>query len=328
MISTLLAALSIAGARCSAQQPLEVRRGEIPIIVHVEGTVVTDDVIRLRAAVDGRVEDLHISTGSWFKPETVIGHLANKEMASILDSHNTTEQGVMEDRWKQVYEPTPIQCPSDCYVLRVFIKNKDWLKPKALILEAAQKLYMVGRVRPEDAQWIKDGQDLEFWPADDPTRKFKGRITRFVLDIQGEKVNPGATFTLTMSPSRYMDPGTRWEGVVVPTVKKGILIVPTDAVIQYNGSAYVAVKVSTGLTTNELTEITTGLREKEDILVLDDARLKEAMRWRMPPGQAPDAVEKKIKKEFVKPEVDSTRPKKIKSLPDPDATYGDDPYAQ
>ncbi|MBI3553908.1 MAG: efflux RND transporter periplasmic adaptor subunit [Elusimicrobia bacterium] len=327
MRGTLCLAFWLAASGARAQQPLEVRRGEIQVRIRVGGTVVTDDIIRLRAAVDGRVEDLNVSTGSWFTGGKSMGHLANKEMAAILDSHNTTEQGVLEDRWKKVYEPTPIQCPADCYVLRVFIKNREWLKPKTLIVEAAQKLLLIGRVRPEDARWIKDGQDLEFWSVDNPSRKFTGRIARYVLDIQGNKVDPGGTFTLVLSPSRYFDPGTQWEGLIVPMVKKGVLIVPTDALIEYGGAAYLPVRVSTGLTTHELTEITAGAKEKQDILVLDDARLKEAMRHKMKPGEgAPAQLERQVQQDYLKPEP--LPGPKIKNLPDPDANYGDDPYAQ
>jgi len=121
----LLSALVLAPCASWGQQPLEVRRGQLQIKVRLEGTVVfvPEAVIRLRGAVEGRVEDLAVSTWTWYTAGQPMGHLANKEMAAILDSHNTTEQGVMEDRWKKVYEPTPITCPDDCYVLRVFAMN-------------------------------------------------------------------------------------------------------------------------------------------------------------------------------------------------------------
>jgi len=324
----LLSALVLAPCASWGQQPLEVRRGQLQIKVRLEGTVVIvpEAVIRLRGAVEGRVEDLAVSTWTWYTAGQPMGHLANKEMAAILDSHNTTEQGVMEDRWKKVYEPTPITCPDDCYVLRVFAKNKDWLKPNGLIVEAATKLNLVGRVRPEDARWVHDGQDFEFWSVDDPTKKFTGRIANYVLDLQGNKFNPGGTFTITLSASRYFDPGTQWEGLDVALTKSGVLVVPTAALIEYQGNSYLPIRVSTGLTTNVLTEITSGVREKQPILVLDDASLKDAMRHKMRPEEAPAPIEEKVQKDYLKPE---TLPgPKIKELPSPDATYGDDPYAQ
>lgn len=334
-MKSLAAALLLLPSLCAGQTVLEVKRGQMQIKVRLHGTtvIVGDSIIRMRAAVEGRVEDLNISTGSWFEGGKVFGHLANKEMAAILDSHNTTEQGVMEDRWKKVYEPTPIACPGDCYVLRVFVKNKEWLKPKTLLVEAATKMLLQGRVRPDDTKFIKDGQEFEFWAVDNPAKKYKGRVANYVLDLQGNKFNPGASFTIDLTPSRYFDPGTEWEGLAVPVTKSGVLVVPTSSIIEYQGGAWIPVRVSTGMTTNELTEITAGLREKQDVLLLDDARLREATRHafkldEMKGLNDPKApkVEDKIKKDYLKPEP--LPGPKIKSLPDPDATYGDDPYAQ
>ena len=330
MKTILIAAfLALTSSLAYAQTALEVKRGQLQIKVRFTGTtvIVPDSIIRLRAAVEGRVEDLSVSTGSWFEGGRPLGHLANKEMAAILDSHNTTEQGVMEDRWRKVYEPTPIACPSDCYVLRVFIKNKEWLKSKSLLIEAAQRILLQGRVRPEDTRYVKDGQEFEFWSVDDPAKKFKGRVTNYVLDIQGGKVDPGGSFTLELSSTRYFEPGTQWEGIEVPVTKSGVLVVPTSAIIEYHGSAYIPVRVSTGLTTRELTEITGGLRDKQEVLLLDDARLKEALRHTMKLEESPTMrVEEKVKQDYLKPEP--LPGPKIKSLPDPDQTYGDDPYAQ
>ncbi len=301
-------ALGFSAAAANGQQPFEVRRGQLQLRVPLTGTVVAEDVVRLRAAVEGRVEDLDVSTAAWFAAGKPLGHLANKEVAAILDSHNTTESGVLEDRWKRVYQPTPIVCPKDCYVLRVFIKNREWLKSKSLLAEAAQKLVLVGRVRPEDARWIKDGQEFQFWAVGNPMKKFTARITHYVLDIQGQKVDPGGSFSVTFSPAHFLPPGTEWEGVVVPTTKAGVLYVPTGALIEYAGSTYLPIKVSTGLTTHEFTEVEAGAREKDSILVLDDAGLKEGIRHRRKPEDHEFPVEK--------------------ARPDPDAIYGDDPYAQ
>jgi hypothetical protein len=310
-----------------AQQPLEVRRGDIQVKARVSGTVVTEDIVRLKSAIDGRVEDLSASSWTWVTADTPLGYLANKEMAAILDSHNTTEKGVLEERWKKVYQPTPIQCPSDCFILRKYIKEKEWLKPKAILFEAALKLQAVGRVRPEDAGYVKDGQVLEFWALNDPSHKLKARIAHYVLDFQGNKFEPGGSFTIDLSAGRYLPPGTEWEGLVIPVTKKNVLMVPTDALIKYEGSVYLPVRVSTGITTRELTEITAGTEQKRPILVLDDARLNQAMRHKAEID--PDLIKKRIADEYLK---DNPKPKKddaIEPLRDPDSQdYGEDPYAQ
>lgn len=272
-LAAALAALAFGAAPAAAQQEVELRRSDIQIVVHVQGSVIATDMIRLKSQIEGRVEDLDASTYTWVTDGKPLGYLANKEMAAILDSHTTTVKGVVEERWRRVYHPTPISCPSDCFVMRVFTKNKELLKPRSLLFEAAQKLQMVGRVRPEDAPYIRDGQTLEFWALDNPSKKLKARVTNYVLDIQGEKVTPGGSFTMDLSPKRYFDPGTKWEGVIIPIVKHNVLVLPTPAIIEQNGVSYVAIRVSTGLTTTTLTEIQAGLPEHHHVLVPDDKTL-------------------------------------------------------
>jgi hypothetical protein len=98
-----------------------------------------------------------------------------------------------------------------------------------------------------------------------------------------------------MSPDRYFPPGTEWEGEIVPSVKHDVLMVPTAALIDYGGETYLPVRVSTGVTTDDFTQITAGAHDKREILVLDDARLKGAGRHRRVVDQAAiEAREKEI----------------------------------
>src|SRR3569832_56257 len=137
---------------------------------------------------------------------------------------------------------------------------------------------MVGRVRPEDAPLIRDGMTLTFWSLKDPKKKLTGKVTNFILDVQGEKVEPGATFTMEMSPERYFDPGTEWEGEIVPFQKNDVLMVPTAALISHDGMTYLPVRVSTGVTGDESTQLTAGREETREVLVLDVAALHGATR--------------------------------------------------
>jgi macrolide-specific efflux system membrane fusion protein len=255
-----------------------VRRGDLIVRVKVTGTVVTDDVFRLKSTIEGRVENVNVSSGSWRGAGENLAQLANKELAAMIDAKGTQDQDHLEDRWSTVFQPTPVRCPVSCYVLKVFAKAHSWVKPQAVLLEAASKLKLIGRVRPEDAPLLRDGMILTFWAVKDPKRKLTGRITRLILDIQGERVEPGATFTLDLTPDRYFDPGTDWEGEIIPLRKSNVLIVPTAALIVNDGVAYLPIRVSTGTTTPELTEITAGIDENHQILILDDSELHGTVR--------------------------------------------------
>lgn len=278
MRNLLAAVLLLCPFAANAATPGKVKRGDLEIKIKVTGTVIPDDIFRIKATIEGRVESVLTSTYVWRGADQPLAFLVHKELAAMLDSKGTQNVDIMEDRWQRVYRPTAARCPDTCYILKNFLKAKTWVKPESVMFEAAATLKLVGRVRPEDAQWIKDGQDLIFWPVKDPKRILHGRVTRFILDIQGEKVTPGATFTLLMSPDRYFDPGTEWEGEIVPLSVKDVLYVPTDALVRQDGNVYLPVKVSTGITTQGLTQIFAGVEERREILVLDDAQLKGAER--------------------------------------------------
>ena len=274
----LLASLMLAAAPALAATPASVRRGDLIIRVHVRGTVVPDDVFRLKSTIEGRVEAVNTSSYTWKGADEPLAMLAYKELAAMIDARGTQHQDLLEDRWSRVYRPTPVRCPDTCYVLKVYARARTWVKPQSVLFEAAGKLKMVGRVRPEDAPLIRDGMTLTFWSLKDPKKKLTGKVTNFILDVQGEKVDPGATFTMEMSPDRYFDPGTEWEGEIVPFQKNDVLMVPTAALISHDGMTYLPVRVSTGVTGDEFTQITAGIEEKREVLVLDDAALKGATR--------------------------------------------------
>lgn len=312
-----------------------VRRGDLEIRVKVSGTVVPEDVFRLKSTIDGRVEAVNTSSFSWRGADEPLAMLAHKELAAIIDAKGTQNQEIMEDRWQRVYRPTPVRCPGQCFVLRVYARPHTWVKPQAVMFEAAAKLAMVARVRPEDAALIRDGMNLTFWAVRYPERKFTGRVARFVLDIQGQKVDPGGTFTLYMSPDRYFDPGTEWEGEIVPSKKNDVLMVPTAALIRSGDSVYLPIRVSTGLTTTDFTQITAGVDDKREVLILDDAQLRGAERHKQTVDRA--ALERR-RRELEggaaaetpadgAPAADGEKaPAQRQPAAVDDKDYGDDPY--
>lgn len=328
-LAAVLLALPASAATVGA-----VKRGELVVRVRVTGTVVPEDVFRLKSTIDGRVESVNTSSFTWKGADEPLAMLAHKELAAMIDAKGVVGQELLEDRWQRVYRPTPVRCPDTCYVLKVYARARSWVKPQAVMFEAARKLKMVGRVRPEDAPLIRDGMDLVFWPVKDPKRRLTGRVARFVLDVQGRNVDPGGSFALYMTPDRYFDPGTEWEGEIVPMKKADVLIVPTSALIRHDGAAYLPVRVSTGITTADVTQITAGAEEKRDFLILEDAELKGAPRHKQDVDYS--AIEKR-RREIeaaaggapAEAPADEKRPSSRQPTTMDDKDYGgEDPYGE
>src|ERR1035437_4084456 len=76
-LATLLLGFSVPalGAQKGA-----VRRGELVIRVRVSGTVVPDDVFRLKSTIEGRIESISASTYSWRGSDEPLAMLTHKEL--------------------------------------------------------------------------------------------------------------------------------------------------------------------------------------------------------------------------------------------------------
>jgi hypothetical protein len=255
-------------------QKAEARRGLV-IHVKVTGTVVPDDVFRLKSTIDGRVESVNASSFSWRGADEPLAVLAYKELAAMIDAKGSQNQNVMEDHWSSVYRPTPVRCPDVCYVLKVFVRPHAWVKPQAVMFEAAHGLKLVGRATREDSLLIRAGMPMTYWAANNPKRRLTGRVDTFTLDGRGET---GGTVTLALAPGSSLDPGTQWEGEIVPPIKSNAIMAPTAALIHVDGATYLPIRVSTGMTSTEYTEITAGLSERREVLILDDSQLHGAER--------------------------------------------------
>lgn len=249
-----------------------VDRGTLRVLLETRGTVRVEDVFRIKATVDGRIERVDAKPLTWFGPRKSMGFLLTRELAAMMDARSTTPPEIIEDRWRKVFQPTPILCREDCFVLRVFARPQAWVEPEAHLVEAARRLVLVGRVRPGDSHWVQSGQLVTFWAKDDPRRRQQARVEKFTLDVQGDKVGPGGTFTALLSPDVYLNPDTEWEGLIEALVKKDVLRVPTSALLRYGDEYYLPVRVWPGITTYDLTEVSAGAVEGARFLYLDNAR--------------------------------------------------------
>ncbi|MBI5596280.1 MAG: hypothetical protein HY928_09365 [Elusimicrobia bacterium] len=260
-----------------------VRRGVMKLLVHVQGTVRPEQVYRLKSTIEGRIETVDKAPNSWSDERDPIGTLLTNEMAALVDANSTTPGSVLEDRWQRVFQPVPIACPGRCFVVKVYATPRTMVRAGGLLAEAAGKLRLVGRVRPGDTQWVREGQTVSFWSKKDPSRRQSAKIERFVRDVQGQRVVPGGTFTVLLTPEAWLDANTEWEGVIEAEVRKDVLSVPTKALIVHDGTAYLPIRVSTGVTTYDETQIIAGVPEGASVLLIDPSSASGLGRHVPPP---------------------------------------------
>lgn len=284
-----------------------VSRGDIEVTIKTRGTVRAEEIFRLKSTIEGRVESVFAKPMMWFPANKQLADILNKELAAIVDAKATTPQAVMTDRWQGVYKPAPIACLTDCFVLKTFARNKRWVEPGALLIEAARKLRLIGRIPPGFGRFINEGQIITFWDVKNPKKKIQARIENFILDVQGQRVQSAGTFTVLLNQKHYLNPGTQWEGVIHSKARKNVLRVPTDALIIVDDQAYLPVRVSTGVTTNKYTEIESGVTLRETFLFIDKATDVELQRHEPPPILLQAAPQRRARTRRVRRVVERPR---------------------
>ncbi len=251
----------------------EITRGPLNVLVQAQGSVRADEVFRINATIAGRVEKVFAKPRTWYKRGESMGYLLTDDFAALMDAKATTPGEIMEERWQKVYQPSHMKCGlTSCFTLKVYARPKRWVLADHALIEAARKLRLVGRIRPGDGSLIKKGQLVNFWPVGKPEMRKQARVERFIFDKQGTKINSGGTFTVLLNRRHYLDPGTEWEGHVVVDVKKDVLRIPTEALIRHGNEVFAVIRISTGITTYDITEIRGGASENQRYLMLDNAR--------------------------------------------------------
>ncbi len=339
MTRALAAAVLVLASLARAATPDFVRRRDMYLRVFVTGSVVAHGKFRLKSTIEGRVETVAASTGTWHAPTEALAELANTELAALLDARGPQDKGVLLDRWGQVYRPTPIRCPDECYVLKSYVRPKGWVRPQAVLFEAARRLVLVVRVRAEDAAALRaPGLTLTFWDDAHPQRKRHAPVTALIPDAPGRS---SASFEVEFSPDFYLPPGTAISGVIVARVDHDALTVPDEALIRVGSRAYLPMLVRTGLSADGATEILAGAEDGRPILILDDAKFKSG--GAAPPESGAAMIDSSSAEDSAPGETPATPPAAAAPAPAtptpvtptaptrppaPTHDFGDDPYAR
>ncbi|MFA6030335.1 MAG: efflux RND transporter periplasmic adaptor subunit [Elusimicrobiota bacterium] len=280
---TLLVLWTVLAAPAAAQQVGELRRGPLRAVVRVRGTVSAEELLRLNAPIDGRVEEILVSSGTWVEPKTDLARMLSREMAAMKDSQGSISEQIMQDRWGKTYRPNAVNCPVRCYVTRVFARPKTVVPSGTALVEAARKLRLLGHVRPGDMAFVRKGQLIDFWDPRRPSRRLQARVEDVRFDVAGQKVAPGGSVTALLEYGYALEPGTSWEGEIVTQERADALRVPTGALIRFGDELFLPVRVSTGITTYEATEITGGASDRQRFLILDPSKIGDAKAYEPAP---------------------------------------------
>ncbi len=202
-----------------------------------------------------------------------------KSTVQLLDSLGA-ELSIVEKALRDSY----IKAPVDGIVLSRAVEPGDTLTVGRVIgsIAAPAELYVEAKVDEADIYRVKKGQEANILMDAYPDKVFKGRVMFISPVVTGKRLE-ARTFVVKVSflnPPPTLKPGMSADVEIVTDRVEDTVVVPTQAVIEDGQRRLVYVikdgrallkEVKTGLFSWTMTEILSGLKEGELIIINPDA---------------------------------------------------------
>lgn len=197
---------------------------------------------------------------------------------------------------------TLILAPVKGIIARRYVDPGEFVAPGqvAFTLVAPGQTWVVAKVDDEDAGKIRLHEPVEITARAYPDRIFRGQILEIgALAEPKERLSERARIVRVKvrveDPQGLLKPGMEVDVRGEPLLKANTLLVPNDALVEEEGGTFLWVvnegqalrrRVETGFSNYEFTEIRSGLREGEEVVVRGKERLREGMKVRARPWRS------------------------------------------
>ena len=285
----------------------EVTKGSVTPVVEAVGSVAYNerDVAVVQARSNGFVEKLYVRApldpvrkgqplAELYVPDWVaaqeeylsVRRLAGTRMESIIDGARQRMRlaGMNEEQIRQVESTGKVQArlvtyaPIDGVVAELSAREGMTVMSGAPLyrINGLRTVWVNAEVRENEAAQVKVGNEVEARAAALPGKVFKGRVSAILPEVNAATRTLKARVELA-NPGGGLKPGMFAIVNFTPAVRKEILVVPSEAVIQTGRRSVVIVaqadgkfapvEVQTGLEANGQTEIQKGLEAGQKVVV-------------------------------------------------------------
>jgi len=253
-------------------------RGNIEVLITTTGTVQPQNRLEMKPPISGRVEEILVREGDHVKKGDIIAWMSSTERAALLDAARS-RGGETLQQWEDAYKPTPLIAPINGDVIVRAVEPGQSVTPNDPVVVLSDRLIVKAQVDETDIGRVKVGQNaivsLDAYPRDKVTArvdhisyesKLINNVTIYEVDILPQKVPKIFRSGMTANVN------------IVEKVRRNVIRLPADAVRREKDGTFVLVKengkgksalrkVETGLSDENFVEITSGLNEKDTVIV-------------------------------------------------------------
>ncbi|HEX5035962.1 MAG TPA: efflux RND transporter periplasmic adaptor subunit [bacterium] len=257
---------------------VSVKRGQIDVTILATGTVAPENRLEIKPPIAGRVEQVLSEEGDAVKRGQVLGWMSSTERAALLDAARARGPAELK-RWEEFYNATPVLAPIDGTIILKNVQQGQTFAGTDALFVMSDRLTVKAQVDETDIAQVKLKQDAKITLDAYPQKEFPAHVDKIAYDAT--TVNNVTTYIIDVLPD--LPPEVLRSGMTANVnflvdSKPDVLLIPSEAVKKREGKAIVLVKqgrgkpeertVTTGLNDGKRTEIVSGLKEGETILIV------------------------------------------------------------
>ncbi len=260
-------------------QTIVAKLGSIQETVEATGEVLPLNRVEIKPPIGGRIEKLLVDEGAHVKAGEILAWMSSTDRASILDAARAKGPDE-EKKWQDAYKPTPIIAPlSGVIILRNVVVGQT-VDATVVIYAMSDKLIVKADVDETDIGRIRLGMDANITLDSYPDKPIGGTV--FQVLYEGVNTSNVITYGVKIEP-KNVPPFFRSQMTanisLIANKKDNVVLLP-EAAIQpsQTGDRQVMVPgpdgkpiphtVQVGLENGDQAEITSGVNEGDQILVV------------------------------------------------------------
>lgn len=257
--------------------------------VESTGEIEPRNRLDVKPPIAGRLEELLVDEGDPVNKGQIIGWISSTERATLLDAALATSEAEME-YWQKLYKPTPLISPLKGTIIARNFEPGQSITASDAVVVIADDLIVVANLDETDIGQIKVGQKVRIRLEAYPDQEFTGVVEKIAYDAT--TISNVTMYQVDVRPDNIPDfarSGMTADLEFIIREMNGVLAVPMAAIQRQRAGAspakgttgpstYVLVgsgkggeprhlPVETGLSDGSYTEVTSGLKEGEEVLI-------------------------------------------------------------
>ncbi|MBV2169355.1 MAG: efflux RND transporter periplasmic adaptor subunit [Bdellovibrio sp.] len=279
--------------KVEAYREVPVVIGDLDVSIQATGTVQPKNRLEIKAPVAGRIEQILVEEGQKITKGQILAWMSSTERAAMLDAARS--QGPEEyKKWSELYLATPVMAPiSGTLILRNVEPGQTFTTADAIFV-LSDRLTVKAQVDETDIAQIKLKQDAQIILDAYPEKMIPAIVDQIAFDAT--TVSNVTTYIVDVVPKQtpeFFRSGMTANVTFYVASKKGVLLVPSEALKVSEGKTMVLLKASegqkgglrnirVGSSDGHRTEVLEGLQEGDVVLSTEFKGVEKSSETRNP----------------------------------------------